>query len=70
MKPFISINNFLLVEGFKHNLLSISQLCNNGSRVLFNKDQCIINKKYEIKLFSTNRQWNLCKIEYGPIHSM
>jgi len=56
MKPFISINNFLLVEGFKHNLLSISQLCNNGSRVLFNKDQCIINKKYEIKLFSTNRQ--------------
>ncbi|CAL1413172.1 unnamed protein product [Linum trigynum] len=31
--PFIK--NVLLVDGLKHNLLSISQLCSNGNRVIF-----------------------------------
>jgi len=30
LKPTMFINNVLLVDGFKYNLLSISQLCDVG----------------------------------------
>ena len=40
-----SINKVLYVEGQKYNLLSISQLCDSGYIVSFNKDQCIVNTK-------------------------
>ena len=33
----ISINNVWLVDGLRHNLLSISQFCDNGYDVMFNK---------------------------------
>ena len=36
------INDVLLIDDIKHNLLSISQLCGNGSNMMFNKYQCII----------------------------
>ena len=32
----------LLVEGLKHNLLSISQLCDEENIIIFEKNQCII----------------------------
>ena len=32
----------MLVEDLRHNLLSISQLCDNGYKVIFTKDCCII----------------------------
>ena len=32
---FSIIENVLLVEGLKHNLISISQLCNKENRVIF-----------------------------------
>ena len=32
----------MLVEGIKHNLLSISHLCDDGYKVSFVKDCCII----------------------------
>jgi len=35
----------MVVEGLQHNLLSISQLCDSGNRVVFNRDQCIVNNK-------------------------
>lgn len=38
-----------LVEGLKHNLLSISQLCDVGFQVAFNTSSCII-KHPEMKL--------------------
>ena len=31
----LSLKIFLLVDGFKHNLLSISQLCDKGFKVIF-----------------------------------
>ena len=31
----ITISNVMLVEGLRHNLLSISQLCDNGYKVSF-----------------------------------
>ena len=35
-----SINNILLVEGLMHNLLSISQLSDNGYDVILNQMSC------------------------------
>ena len=41
----ISINNVWLVDGLEHNLLSISQFCDNGYDVMFEKTNCtVINK--------------------------
>ena len=36
------IKNVLYVNGLKHNLLSISQLCNKGFKIEFNKNCCLI----------------------------
>ena len=36
------INNVLLVHGLKHNLLSISQLCDLGYKIVFERDTCLI----------------------------
>jgi len=38
----ISINNVWLVDGLRHNLLSISQFCDNGYDVLFVKMFCLL----------------------------
>ena len=38
----ITISNVMLVEGLRHNLLSTSQSCDNGYKVTFAKDCCII----------------------------
>ena len=37
-----SINNVWFVDGLRHNLLSISQFCDNGYDVLFNKNNCTV----------------------------
>ena len=44
------VTNVLLVENLKHNLLNISQLCDKGFKISFEKDKCCI---YEVnnKLF-------------------
>ena len=39
-----SIDDVLLVDGLKHNLLSISQLCDKGYIVRFESNMCIIEK--------------------------
>ncbi|RDX69678.1 hypothetical protein CR513_51174, partial [Mucuna pruriens] len=59
---FSSIDNVLYVEGLKHNLLSISQLCNIVYNVFFNKEECIVKNVDGSLLFSTKRQNNLYKI--------
>ena len=35
-----SVDDVLLVDGLKYNLLSISQLCDKGNQVVFDKDKC------------------------------
>ena len=35
-----SISNVLLVKGLMHNLLSISQLSDNGYDIIFNNESC------------------------------
>jgi len=38
----VIIKDVLLVEGLKHSLLSISQLCDRGYKIIFALEQCII----------------------------
>ena len=38
----LSLKIFLLVDGFKHNLLSISQLCDKGFKVIFEASHWLI----------------------------
>ena len=42
-----SIENVLLVEGLKHNLLSISQLCDKGYLVSFDSKKCVIENEHD-----------------------
>ena len=37
-----AIENVLLFEGLKHNLLSISQFCDKGLKVIFESNHCLI----------------------------
>ena len=37
-----NIKNMLPIEGLKHNLIIISQLCDNGFKVLFEPSHCFI----------------------------
>ena len=49
---FTSIEDILYVEKLKYNLLSISQLCDKGFKIKFNKDECLIEDgaNHEVKL--------------------
>jgi len=42
-----SIENVLLVEGLKHSLLSVSQLCDKGYLVSFESRNCVIENKHD-----------------------
>ena len=54
------IENVLLVDGLKHNLLSISQLCNKGFKVIFESSHCIIKDSQNDKIiFMGHRNENV-----------
>ena len=65
--PYPPIDNVLLDKGLKHNLFRISQLCENGYNVTFNKDMCIVQNKDNSSLFSAKRQGNPIKIKLGDL---
>ena len=44
------IENDLLVDGLKHNLLSISQLCDKGFKMIFESSHCIIKDSQNDKI--------------------
>jgi len=46
----IIIKDVLLVDGLKHNLLSIGQLCDKGYKVTFKPDLCLITRIYMTNL--------------------
>ena len=65
------IENVLLVYGLKHNLLSISQLCDKGYEVEFDASICkIVDKKSKNVLFIGYRDQNvyLFDIEHDMHH--
>jgi len=57
-----------LVDGVKHNLLSISQFCDNGYDVLFVKNNCtVINTDDQSIVFKGKRRNNVYKINFSEL---
>ncbi|CAH9110852.1 unnamed protein product [Cuscuta epithymum] len=57
-----TIKDVLLVDGLKYNLLSISQLCDDGHKVVFNSNACtFFDRDSNNVLFVANRDGNLYK---------
>ena len=65
-----SIEHVLFVQGLKHNLLSISQLCDKGYRVIFESSHCLVvdinNNKTK---FIGTRQGNVYKVDLNDLVS-
>ena len=60
----ISIDDVLLVQGLKHNLLSISQLSDKGYLMLFDNDCCkILNKEDNSTIFIAKRRNNVYTLD-------
>ena len=58
------IDNVLLVKGLKHNLISISQLCDLGLKVCFETNMCIITNPIDNGIvFMGNRHGNVYIID-------
>ncbi|RDX70583.1 hypothetical protein CR513_50161, partial [Mucuna pruriens] len=57
----ISKHNILFVEGLKHNLLSVSQLCYNEYNVSFNKGECIKLGHASLRLISKLKKCSLVR---------
>ena len=56
--------NVVLVEGLKHNLLSISQLCDKGLKIIFDDFTCdILDKKINTCVLSDFRENNVYMID-------
>ena len=54
------IENVCFVENLNHNLISISQLCDKGYKVIFYESRCVIENVYDGKiLFIGNRCGNV-----------
>ena len=52
----ISCDNVLYVDGLKHDLLSVSQLCKDGHKVTFSEKGCIIRSVETGKLIGTGKR--------------
>ena len=53
------ISDILLVRNLKHNLLSISQLCDKGFKIKFGKDKCHIEDNKSNIIFEGIRKKNI-----------
>ena len=50
------LNNVRYVEGLTTNLMSISQLCDQGYNVNFCKENCIVTDEYNVEIMRGIRQ--------------
>jgi len=57
-KDSLIIKDVLLVEGLKHNFLSISQLCYKGFKVTFELEICLISSAGSRKTHLVNKRLN------------
>lgn len=63
------ISQCLLVDVLKHNLLSISQLCDKGSGVIFESNMCSIQNTNDNKVhFVANRCGNVYSVKFHDLH--
>ena len=65
--PLPTINDVSYVEGLKYNLLSISQFCDSGYMVTFNKEECIVKNSDNSILFTGTRKNNLYEINLSNL---
>ena len=66
--PQTCLENVLYVLGLKHNLISISQLCDRGYKVSFESSLCIITNPFNNDtIFIKNRQENIYMIDLNDI---
>src|SRR4030066_111983 len=63
----LSINNVWLVEGLTHNLLSISQFCDSGYEVKFDKSFCTVMNSDKSIVFKGSRKGNVYKINFSDL---
>ena len=56
--PNYFIDDVLLVEGLKYNLLSISQFCDKGNQVIFNTSQCLVINQMDNQIKLVNKRIN------------
>jgi hypothetical protein len=64
------IENVLLVNGLKHNLISISQLCDKDYKVIFDKNECIITNALNNQiLFIASKHGNVYTFDFDSLVS-
>src|SRR4030066_2078038 len=63
----LSINNVWLVEGLTHNLLSISQFCDSGYEVVFDKSFCTVMNSDKSVVFKGSSKRNVYKINFSDL---
>ena len=44
LKEKVKAGNVMYVDGLKHNLLSVSQMCDQGNEVIFRSNGCIVRE--------------------------
>lgn len=67
-KENVNIEPVALVDGLKHNLLSINQLCDNGNSVCFTTEKCIIsNKETEKLVLNGYKKGNVYIVDFNSI---
>ena len=65
-KENVIIEKVALVDGLKHNMLSISQLCDNGNKVHFSQEDCfIVNNETENILLTGNIKGNVYIVDFN-----
>ena len=57
--PKPTIDDVLLVNDLKHNLLSISQFCDKNCKVVFEPSRCVVYNDNECVLFVSYRHKNI-----------
>ena len=71
LKEKVKAGNVLYVDGLKHNLLSVSQMCDQGTKVIFQSNGCSVHdldtRKTVIKGVKTPN--NLYIFKEGQHHS-
>ena len=67
-----SISDVYLVDGLKFNLLSVSQLCDKGNRVVFDKDKCVVQYEQSgnaSSLLLGQTMYTLCALTMSQVRS-
>jgi len=44
LKEKVKAGNVMYVDGLKHNLLSVSQMCDQGNEVVFQSNRCVVRE--------------------------